>query len=679
MQPQQQASRPALARALNQSAHTCPRPRRITPRPADPCNRPPSAQLTKYQEQPQLLDGYLESIVQPLAALLRDHATAAGGAPPPGAAHAQAAAQQQEADAAAARVDVPAVCGVCRLLHVLVTVRGHKTVVRFFPHEAADLERALQVRRLIARRQGLTNRMPVAAMAPSSSVGRAVAETAAHRCSCCACPRHNAPTPAPRPLPRQVLLAVRAAAERGAAAPGGAAGEDSALGAWEAQGVLLLWLSILILTPFDLRTVDSSVGTEVADGSAGAAGGVTPLAARVLEVCQGYLDHPGGLGGWRALRLSAAGLPGSWGHARLGGWVRRWTWPRSGHASRCNSRKTKTHARTHAHTSLTHTHAHTHNLCTTRPRARDGRPAAGAAGDAPRHGRRARGVPSVAAGRARGGAAGQTAVPAAWSAAGEKRSGAGTREGQLFQFRTFCSVAGGWPTCECPRRPGRALAPDQTATLLSSNSKKQLFSLCTPPPHTQQALALAFKLGRRPALLPHAPRVWAQLAALWDEAEAAEGAGDGGARASAAGACLGGSSLARRLAAKLAQRLGLTLLAPRRARWRYVRQRAALLGGAAASATSAAGGAANGGGGNDGGNHGDFGGDDASDAHIEVVVEVEEILGCLLAALRDRDTAVRWCASKGAARLAGCLPADLGGDVVDSVVALFGPAGGRWD
>jgi hypothetical protein len=31
------------------------------------------------------------------------------------------------------------------MLHVLLSVRGYKTVVRFFPHEAADLERVLQV------------------------------------------------------------------------------------------------------------------------------------------------------------------------------------------------------------------------------------------------------------------------------------------------------------------------------------------------------------------------------------------------------------------------------------------------------------------------------------------------------------------------------------------------------
>jgi tubulin-specific chaperone D len=104
---------------------------------------PPIPQLTRYQEQPQLLDGYLEDIVQPLASLLRDQAAAAASAaPPPGAAPAGGA---PAAAAAAGGVDVAAVCGVCRLLHVVVSVRGHKTVVRFFPHEAADLERALQV------------------------------------------------------------------------------------------------------------------------------------------------------------------------------------------------------------------------------------------------------------------------------------------------------------------------------------------------------------------------------------------------------------------------------------------------------------------------------------------------------------------------------------------------------
>ncbi len=78
-------------------------------------------QLTKYQEQPQLLDGSLEAIVQPLAVLLR------------------------QAAVCSTAQDTALVQGVCRMLHVLISVRGYKTVVRFFPHEAADLERVLQV------------------------------------------------------------------------------------------------------------------------------------------------------------------------------------------------------------------------------------------------------------------------------------------------------------------------------------------------------------------------------------------------------------------------------------------------------------------------------------------------------------------------------------------------------
>jgi hypothetical protein len=41
--------------------------------------------------------------------------------------------------------DTSSVQDICRLLHVLISVRGYKTVVRFFPHEASDLERVLQV------------------------------------------------------------------------------------------------------------------------------------------------------------------------------------------------------------------------------------------------------------------------------------------------------------------------------------------------------------------------------------------------------------------------------------------------------------------------------------------------------------------------------------------------------
>lgn len=108
-----------LLQHMSHTARTvCLRP--LSPPP--PRHHPATQQLTKYQEQPQLLDGSLESIVQPLAELLR------------------------RAAVCSTAQDTGVVQGVCRMLHVLISVRGYKTVVRFFPHEAADLERVLQVR-----------------------------------------------------------------------------------------------------------------------------------------------------------------------------------------------------------------------------------------------------------------------------------------------------------------------------------------------------------------------------------------------------------------------------------------------------------------------------------------------------------------------------------------------------
>lgn len=126
-------------------------------------------QLTKYQEQPQLLDASLEAIVQPLAVLLR-----------------------KTAESSTAH-DTALVQGVCRMLHVLISVRGYKTVVRFFPHEAADLERVLQVRCSCCRshnKRRLEDLLLVAAApaetACSSLLHRAQLEMAELTCQCTA-------------------------------------------------------------------------------------------------------------------------------------------------------------------------------------------------------------------------------------------------------------------------------------------------------------------------------------------------------------------------------------------------------------------------------------------------------------------------------------------------------------
>jgi hypothetical protein len=58
---------------------------------------------------------------------------------------------------------------------------------------------------------------------------------------------------------------------------------------WEAQSVLLLWLSMLVLTPFNLSTVDSAAtSTSSSSGQR-----YTPLAGTLLQLGESYLHHPG--------------------------------------------------------------------------------------------------------------------------------------------------------------------------------------------------------------------------------------------------------------------------------------------------------------------------------------------------------------------------------------------------
>ena len=140
--------------------------------------------LDRYQEQPQLLDPHLESIITPLAATLRS-ACGLGG-------------KDGESLAGVSKVRL-----ACRVLYVLAKVRGFKVVIKFFPHSVTDLEPCLD---LIVRQDALD------------------AET------------------------------------------------------WETRYVLLLWLSILVMVPFGLNTVDSATS-----GS--------NLIERIVDVCKNCLGE----------------------------------------------------------------------------------------------------------------------------------------------------------------------------------------------------------------------------------------------------------------------------------------------------------------------------------------------------------------------------------------------------
>jgi hypothetical protein len=203
-------------------------------------------------------------------------------------------------------------------------------------------------------------------------------------------------------------------------------------------------------------------------------------------------------------------------------------------------------------------------------------------------------------------------------------------------------------------------------------------------PGILQTLAHIYKLGRREQLLQWTPVVWQQLSSLLAD-DAASG--------------LASNALARKLAVKLTQRLGLVMLPPQLAGWRYVRAAedlattlAANAGKAPAGASSstaagsetpsgaavgsekaggtaaaaAAGGATA------------AGATEAAEAAAEIPdipAEIEDVLGVLLGSCSDRDTVVRWSAAKGVGRLAGCLPCELAEEVVQGVLGLLSPAG----
>ena len=107
-----------------------------------------------------------------------------------------------------------------------------------------------------------------------------------------------------------VALLARVAGEVEAAAGAAPVCEDAG-GLWEAQHVLLLWLSMLVLIPFDMAIVDSSLadappppaaaaaaagaadGGSGGDSGSGGSAGYPPIVGRLLAVCQRQLGTPG--------------------------------------------------------------------------------------------------------------------------------------------------------------------------------------------------------------------------------------------------------------------------------------------------------------------------------------------------------------------------------------------------
>lgn len=178
--------------------------------------------ISRYQEQPQLLDPLLETLVRPLSATLLEVAT-------------QSNAASDGRSLGLDRATKELVANVSRFLWLLASVRGYKTVSRFMPNDAAAFEPAIFL-------------LDAFAMHTEE-------------------------------------VAVGSERER----MDGAVAQDTE--AWEAQYALLMWLSLLVLIPFDLYILDSSMGAQ--ESVEGKKDTVAPVAQLLIDTCLGFLSSSG--------------------------------------------------------------------------------------------------------------------------------------------------------------------------------------------------------------------------------------------------------------------------------------------------------------------------------------------------------------------------------------------------
>ncbi|XP_059651568.1 tubulin-folding cofactor D [Cornus florida] len=158
--------------------------------------------MDKYQEQGQLLEPYLESIVSPLMFIVRSKTIELG---------------------VASNEVLEIINPLCIIIYSMVTVCGYKAVIKFFPHQVSDLELAVSL---------------------------------LEKC-------HD-------------TVAVTSL-------------RQESTGEMEAQCVMLLWLSILVLVPFDISSVDTSIANSNYLGG----DEPPPLVLRILGFSKDYLSSAG--------------------------------------------------------------------------------------------------------------------------------------------------------------------------------------------------------------------------------------------------------------------------------------------------------------------------------------------------------------------------------------------------
>lgn len=70
--------------------------------------------------------------------------------------------------------------------------------------------------------------------------------------------------------------------------------KEESTGEWETKCCLLLWLSILVLIPFDLASVDTSLADpRAADTMLAGDDEATPMVQKIINICTIHLENPG--------------------------------------------------------------------------------------------------------------------------------------------------------------------------------------------------------------------------------------------------------------------------------------------------------------------------------------------------------------------------------------------------
>jgi hypothetical protein len=69
--------------------------------------------------------------------------------------------------------------------------------------------------------------------------------------------------------------------------------KEESTGDWETKCTLLLWLSILVLIPFDMASVDTAMVEPRASNSGGEEEQTPPLVQRMVKLCTEHLSNPG--------------------------------------------------------------------------------------------------------------------------------------------------------------------------------------------------------------------------------------------------------------------------------------------------------------------------------------------------------------------------------------------------